>query len=304
MRIRRTLAGLVAAAAVLTTTTLPAEAARSRAISRCSPDGPDGYARVVTRDSYLTRDLTCERGFVVASGATLDLRGHTLRGSRDPYACVVSSCPDAPPEERPAPAGIVLRDGRVTNGRLDRWGVGVRITPEAPPSGRSRTVSRLRVTRGYLGLFGSENPDVVHVTRSTFAKNGIGLGGDTTGGYVIDRSAFVDSTASGVLISSSGGTRVTRSEFSGNRDTGFSHYSPAGTTTMVKNVFSRNGSNGLTVGGSDSAQDVVVRKNRASRNGGHGMELTTEGGRIVDLGGNRAWRNLTAPQCIGVVCSR
>jgi hypothetical protein len=304
MRIRSTLAALVAAAAALAMTALPAEAAGPRAISRCSPGGPGGQARVITRDSYLRRDLTCERGFVIASGATLDLRGHTLKGRHDPYACVVAACPDASPEEQPAPAGIVLRDGQVKNGRLDRWGVGVRITPEAPTSGRSRTVARTRITHTYLGLYASENPDVVRVTRSTFSKNGIGLGGDATGGFLIDRSAFVDSSSSGVLLTSSGDTSVSRSEFSDNQDTGFSHYEPAGTSTMVKDVFKRNGYNGLTIGGGDSASDVVVRKNRASRNGGHGMELTTEGGRIVDLGGNRAWRNRTAPQCVGVVCGR
>ena len=302
MRITRTLAGLVAAAAVLTMTTLPAEAAGSQAISRCSPDGPYGSALVITRNAHLTRNLTCDQGFVVASGATLDLRGHTLKALRDPDACFGSSCPGLPPGERSPQLGIVLQDGQVKNGRLDRWDVAVQLTSEAPTSGRSRTVYRMKITRSSIGLYATENPDVVHVVRSTFSKNGIGLGAGSTGGFVIDRSAFVDGSSSGVLLAESGDTTVTRSEFSRNRDTGFDHYDPYGTTTVVKSVFARNGYNGLRIGGSDSNRNAVVRKNRAYRNGGHGMELTTDGGQIIDRGGNRAWKNRTAPQCIGVVC--
>jgi hypothetical protein len=66
---------------------------------------------------------------------------------------------------------------------------------------------------------------------------------------------------------------------------------------ITGNTFSGNGGDGMYGGGTPA---VVVTQNTALSNGGHGIVVIG----VTDGGHNRAARNHTPPQCIGVVCSQ
>lgn len=301
MKIRLILGTLVVTVLALAATAVPAQAAGPRAISKCAPSGFYGHGQTVAVDSYLTTDLTCQKGFVIRDGATLDLRGHTLKGRPDPFSCVGEGCPDAPLEQQPGHAAILLADGRVKNGHLDHWDVGVRVWNDAPPSGRTRTVSRITVTRSDTGVASVYNEDTVQVSWSLFAGNRVGVNAILGGGYKIDHSAFVHNEAGGVLMEAGTELRVTDSVFTKNGGPGLIRYYGSGPSTVLRNVFAGNGGDGATIG--DPGDAVRVGRNTALRNGGHGLAVTdSSGGLITDLGGNRAVGNRTKPQCVGVVC--
>lgn len=69
-------------------------------------------------------------------------------------------------------------------------------------------------------------------------------------------------------------------------------------TTIVGNLFARNGADGLNGIGNGP---VAISGNTATKNAGHGMNVI--GTHITDGGGNTAVRNSTDPQCVGLTCS-
>lgn len=95
------------------------------------------------------------------------------------------------------------------------------------------------------------------------------------GGATVRGNTFSDNTEAGLIFSAGG---VLAIDISGNR-------------------FLRNGGDGLSGTGNAA---VVVANNRAVRNGGHGINVSG----VTDGGGNRASGNATAPQCVGVTCTR
>lgn len=302
MKCQRVVLGLMIAVLSFMATALPAAAAtRPVAITRCSPSGIYGTGSTVSRDSYLAVNLSCEKGFVLTNGATLDLRGHTLSGLPDPYSCV--GCPDNPIYEQPGHAGVILVNGRVRNGRLQHWESGVRVLSSTNASARvGRIISRVTFTDNeQSGVFAQYNSDHVVVSHSVFERNGAGILGEFGGGFTIDHSMFSRNVGSGLEFASSTDLTVTSSTFTHNGATGLFDIDISGVGTLSDNVFSDNAQDGAVVGVGGQAH--FLKDNVADRNGQHGLFVSDEALGVVDLGGNRASGNGESPQCVGVTCN-
>ena len=107
----------------------------------------------------------------------------------------------------------------------------------------------------------------------------------------------------GILVEGADGNRVVGNVTRGNRGTdgGGIVLAVARNNVVRRNVADRNVASGIRVledTPGDAAGNVLSR-NRANRNGGHGIDAVTG---TVDGGGNRARRNATPPDCVGVSC--
>lgn len=102
-----------------------------------------------------------------------------------------------------------------------------------------------------------------------------------------------------VVVAGAGANAVTvaRNQFLGNAEEGlaFAVLAPFGQIDIVGNRAIGNGGSGIAGTGAGIA---TLARNTAVRNGGQGIEASA----VVDRGGNRAWSNLTPPQCSGVAC--
>src|SRR4051794_6380777 len=118
MRLRTAIAGLLLATSGTTVTGLPAQAA-DPALTRVTTCG-----QTITGDAYLAHDLTCDTAVGIrleapddaeagsSASATLDLRGHRLRGPGTGFGVYVNLYP-------------ATGDLRLENGRVDHWEHGV-----------------------------------------------------------------------------------------------------------------------------------------------------------------------------------
>lgn len=302
MKLSRVVLGLMIVVLSALSTALPAAAGtRPVAITKCSPAGVYGTGITVSRNSYLATNLSCEKGFVLTDGATLDLRGHTLSGLPDPYSCV--GCPDHAVFEQPGHAGIILVNGRVLNGHLEHWENGVRVLSYTDESARlGRFVSRVNFTDNeQSGIYAAYNSDDVTVSHSVFERNGVGVLGQSSGSFTIDRSVFSDNVGSGIEFAAGNNLTVTSSAFTHNGGTGLFDIDILGVGRLSKNTFSYNAQDGAVVGG--GGQGHYLMGNVAAHNGQHGLFVSDEAVDVVDLGGNRAYDNAESPQCVGIPCS-
>ena len=103
-----------------------------------------------------------------------------------------------------------------------------------------------------------------------------------------------------VTVAGGGANAVTvaGNHFLGNTEEGltFAVLAPFGQVDVVGNRATGNGGTGIAGQG---AGVTTVARNTASRNGGHGIDVSG----VVDGGGNAARANLTSPQCVGVACA-
>lgn len=183
-----------AAAVVLGGTATPAHAAGT-AVTTCGT--------TVTGEAWLTANLTCGDGIAVrvAEGATLDLRGHTLRG----------------PGTRTSGQGVTLAPGAtVRNGTI----TGFYDAVHAGPAG-TVTVDRVTATENATGL--SHHGWVVEpatarvvVTGSTFARNFTGVSAGYFDRIEVRSSRFVDNNWGLDVSLGTGGAVVRDSHFQGN----------------------------------------------------------------------------------------
>ncbi|GIG22757.1 hypothetical protein Cch01nite_34810 [Cellulomonas chitinilytica] len=189
---------VVAAAAMTTALAAPAGA---------YPPEP-ACGTTLTVDTSLRRDLACPGdGLTLAPGVTLNLRGHTLSGSRTGTGLSVSAF-----------GPVVVRNGTVAG-----WGTGIATLLEGEWEGVGSPLTVERVTfrdnhRGLdtTGLDGTgEYVKPTTVVRSTFDRNDEGLVAGWQTGAKVDRSTFV---GNGVGAWSAGFSSVDidRSRFEGN----------------------------------------------------------------------------------------
>ncbi len=103
-----------------------------------------------------------------------------------------------------------------------------------------------------------------------------------------------------VTVAGSGPNAVTvaHNQFLGNAEEGlaFAVLAPFGQVDVVGNRVVGNGGTGIV---GDGAGIVTLTRNTASRNGGHGIDVSG----VVDGGGNVARGNASSPQCVGVACA-
>ncbi len=167
----------------------------------------------------LTHDLVCAEGpgLVLSRGATLDLAGHTLRGSGSETALLVD-WPSTGADTAPV---------AVANGTVVGWGNGL-AAYEANVTVRDVTFDRIAWTAvsahpassvvlesstvrrsgtGVLGYFFT----VLTVTGSRFLDNGTGVVAGSDSGYTVTASTFEGNTQGMVCDESHG--EVTRSRF-------------------------------------------------------------------------------------------
>jgi hypothetical protein len=303
----RTVLTTLLAAAVLAAG-IPAHASPPGAAVRCGD--------VLTGDRYLARNLTCPGvAFTVIPPATLDLRGHTLRGGDVAFALQATDLEVFP---------VVVRNGRITgfgtvienppaafawNVTLTRLRIdGNGTVANANDWGGPMLVDRSRVADNTT-VFAMERFADVNVARSRLLRNDVVISSISDGG----RAAFTDSLlvdnrrlsgfvgianltllrntimGSEEVVSPSGWTFVAAEDnmFVGN-DIAVSLGSlPA---NVRRNTFRGNGigittsapSGGIWDGPAEIVGNTLVRN-------GHG--IVTEDGAAVSLGDNRALRN-------------
>ena len=150
-----------------------------------------GCGTVLYRDAFLAHDLTCPAGtgLTIAGNVTLDLRGHTLKGSTSSTGIFVDANADA----------------RVTNGSVVGWGTGL-LNAAKPgfdyyedpwPQGRLRIYgvafshngAGMAVNGTDIGGFGT-----VAIDKTSFSTNGFGLYAQNWSGVTVTTSKFTGNT--------------------------------------------------------------------------------------------------------------
>ncbi|HSU35607.1 MAG TPA: hypothetical protein VLJ88_08100 [Propionibacteriaceae bacterium] len=289
---------------VVTATTVHA-APPPQAISRCGQTILDG-------DSYLTRDLTCSTGFVIAPGSgdpdpvgrtvSIDLRGHRLQGQGTGTAFDVDTFPGF--------SSISVR-----NGRIDHWERGIAVTGSA-------AISKVRLgnTERALDCDGGS----CTVTDSVLRNNRFGIG-VFEGNIEMTRSTLSGSEVGATIFGALDSGRFNYSAFTRNKIAVQYLSGPELSVTAHRNVFTGNGTGILGVAlPPDSDYRVVKITENVFLANGDGVRIVVGGlggsalvaGNLAvgntrygiyapgatDGGDNRAARN--GQPCVGVVCVR
>jgi concanavalin A-like lectin/glucanase superfamily protein/parallel beta helix pectate lyase-like protein len=246
--------------------------------------------QVISTDTTLTVDLTCAGdALVLQGGATLDLGGHTVRGSGSGTGIFV------------ARVGGVDLANTVRNGTVTGFGTGVYVDV---------ALSRIN------GLTVSQNAqrgiyvDPLHVTYGlTIAGNtitgnryGIQFGSDAGHTSQVVDNHVVANTADGILaLYGTDGTTFQRNDVSGNG--GYGMRISDSFVSILDNTLDRNQFDGLRAENTELTSDASrwqIGGNAAHDNGGHGLNAVTVG--MTDLGGNEARGNAVEPQCVNLAC--
>jgi hypothetical protein len=241
----------------------------------------------ITSDTTLTRTLRCAGdGLTVASGVTLDLGRHTVRGNGTGTGIAASS-------------RATIRDGRVLGFETGVWvGDG------------DRTLEGLTVIhngRGIVADGAGAKPGLVVRDTVVRANDGDGLFVQFAPVAVSD-SRFLRNGGAGVRATRAEPGSFIRSAFTGNGEDGL--VITGGVSRIADSIASRNGGNGIVV---DDSQRTFFRYllsgNQANANGAlgiwfKGLPFDPVTGAGVDAGGNRAKRNGDPRQCVQIVCSR
>jgi hypothetical protein len=132
----------------------------------------------------------------------------------------------------------------------------------------------------------------VDVRNNTFSRSGIGL--DLSGiaqpsTHAIVGNTFSNNRASGLVVRASDPAFGFPVVVSGNTFTG-NGFSPGANVDPT----------GSTLTSGAWANSGTFTNNKARGNAGHGIEVY----QAVDGGSNSSRSNMTAPQCVGVVCTR
>jgi hypothetical protein len=239
---------------------------------------------VISGDTVLTGNLTCSGdGLTVTGGATLDLNGHTVRGTA-------------------AGRGVsVLGTGTsVRNGAVLGFDVGVYV------NGSSAHVEDLSIrfnptggilTDGFNGKTG------VVIQRNVIRSNGYGIRFIIQGGFGVQvlNNVVDDSRGDGIIAVN----QDDRGLYQGNlvaRNGGYGMRAEDSTVHIVQNTFVSNRLDGLRAeeNFSEVLPGWLIAGNLAFFNGGHGLNVVTPG--IPDGGNNFAKLNGTSPQCVNVAC--
>jgi|tagenome__1003787_1003787.scaffolds.fasta_scaffold20906990_2 parallel beta-helix repeat protein len=158
------------------------------------------------------------------------------------------------------------------------------------------------------GLFFFDLIDSV-VVANRAERNGVGIqleGGQFgSHGNTLLRNTANRNGDTGILVEGGAdANRIVGNEASRNRgsDGGGIVVAVAQRNVVRRNVTNRNVASGIRVieDTPGDASDNVLARNRSDRNGGHGIDAVDG---TLDGGGNRAARNATPPDCVGVTCA-
>jgi|SRR5580765_8588255 len=270
----------------------------------------------ITVDTTLTNDLKCSGDglFVSADEVTLDLNGHTVRGSGTGSGVTITG------------AGVTLK-----NGSAKGFEDGIRVA--FPGDHATLTGVTANVNGTGLMVFAANDATVTHSNFSNNATVGIweralGLtiedskishnGGDGfyafpfSGGLKLISNELNDNGGSGIHFEDSDdGSTVSGNTASRNGGDGIQVYSSTGSYTG--NTTRQNQRNGIWIiegAGLLFAQHELIADNTSNGNGAHGIlsctqisspqDLCAPG--MVDGGGNLAKHNDLTPQCVNIVC--
>lgn len=166
---------------------------------------PPACGATLTVDTVLRRDLTCAGdGLVLGPDVTLDLRGHTLRGSGAGVGLLVSS------------EGEV----EIRNGTLTGWGTAVDTLGVEDADVGPLTVDRVRLRGNATGVDASGEDGTgrfrkpTTITRSSVVGHTVvGVDGGWFAEVAVDRTTVADNA---VGLWSEGDATITRSRFDRN----------------------------------------------------------------------------------------
>lgn len=317
MRIRAVLSYVAVIVALTGTFSVgPAQAATTlEKITRCG--------QTITRNAYLSKDLTCTQGFPLIDAEslreqtgdpdaqvafTVDLRGHRITGQGPTSASTAFEVADY--GNWPALT--------VKNGRVDRWGTAM-SAEEA-----NLTVSNVRIDHNGTGVNCSESAAClvnnsridsntlgtasfggVTLSQVVVSGNRIGSSARYLGSITASHSAYLNNSV-GISIPealSDGGFADVRSSVFSRNGAGVraetpTDFSNAVIITLVNNRFSANGDGVYVTFHPENGDAVTLGGNRAENNTRYGF-FAKPG--VTDNGGNKASGN--GKPCVGVVCS-
>lgn len=254
-KITTTFAATVAAAAVAVLAAGPSEGSSSLPISTCG--------QTVTTNAVLVQNLNCAgTGIVVgASGITIDLGGHVLKGNHSLGSNGID--------------GGFAYDVTIKNGVVRNFDDGVWVVGGVADVSISNVVSTGNVRGGIV-----VNGDRVSINKSSASGNG-------TSGVLVWGTVSVTSTTAaangtfGIWLRD-GGSSVKSSSALGNGTTGIALEGDS--NKVASSATSGNGAQGLYVKGNYAS----VKSTKASSNGEYGIELS---GDAASLKGNTTHGN-------------
>lgn len=308
---------LMVAAALVTgvfTATAPALADGGPAEFGCPEPG---LPQSITTATVLNHDLSCH-GHVewsIGTGATLDLRGHTVTVD-DQFHCQVNLPPctfdvvgGTLRNGQLRGADVNVRDGRadhlVVHGGLIQITRAGEVTSSLIDRGRMVMASGGRLTRSLvIGGAGVELNNTNRAIQGFVVSDNLILNNATAGLHLkptffhpddvngtIERNVIAGNAGHGLHLEGDlqdlGGVTISRNLVSGNRGSGIM---VSGSTPVIPAI----------VGGPVTIADNVVLANR-----GRGIDApwSPEGPTgVVDGGHNVALFNRTRPACVGVAC--
>jgi hypothetical protein len=240
---------------------------------------------VIAADTVLTKNLTCAGdGLTVTNGATLDLRGHSLRGDGTGVGIRLA---------RPGASMVV------THGTISGFGTGVDV------GASSVRLEDLEIkNNAQFGVFVSDfraEQDVVQHNKITGNGTGVGFAnGAGLGSQLLDNT-IKDNAGDGIRATNQNdGITYQRNDVSKNG--GYGMRISSSISKILGNRLNENALDGLLADEDleSSKPAWLIADNRADHNGGHGLDVATPG--IPDGGGNRAKGNDLSPQCVNLAC--
>jgi parallel beta-helix repeat protein len=248
--------------------------------------------QTITHSTTLKRDLTGCRGdglVVGASGITIDLAGHAIRGVN--AAGSVGIVVDGH-------ATVTIRNGRISDFFVD--GVVFRHAPRGVARGLH--ISRIGAGGGdgdasagvlvdaSAGVRVTGNAISNHVT--AFQSDGVDVLGSA--GVVVRGNRIARNAWNGVVVIQSPRSRVVRNTLDGNGNQGLEANLGSDDLVVAGNDARGNTQSGLVVGAVHGARVVG---NRLARNAGSGLFMFDLADSLV--AGNRAWRNAVGVELSG-----
>jgi hypothetical protein len=248
-----TLAITALAAALAALVVGPSAGAATTQITTC--------AQVVTTSAFLAQDLSCAGAGVVvgASGITIDLNGHVLKGDR--------SFGDFGVDDSGG------HDVMVKNGVIRNFDDGVFVFGGFAKVSISNVVSTGNARGGLV-----VNGDRVSINKSSASGNGT-IGVLALGTVSVTSTTAAGNGTYGVWLAQADGSSVRSSRALGNGSTGF--VLEGDSTSVISSTASGNGGGGVYIKGNSAS----VKSTKTSGNAGHGIEVS---GDAALLRGNSA----------------
>ena len=264
----------------------------------------------ITTDLTLTADLKKCAGnglLVIGDAITLDLGGHTIRGSGTGVGITVT--------------GTHIR---IENGTVRGFQEGVHLSFIHGLDDSYTVVSGMTVTNNGIGILPWVPGGSIEYSKvSANAGDGIALRGGLL--WTIKDSEISNNGGDGISLRTSGGATIERNSVTGNAGVGIHLVEFADQTAITDNLVARNhgvgifvidstsqilrntarnnGDTGILISeGADAIHrsHYLIADNTSNNNVGYGI-IATPG--MIDGGGNNARRNALTPACLNLVCA-